>query len=106
MNPFSMSNKLYEIVKQLVRMVLPAFSALYFGLAEMWGLPAPAKVVGTIALITTFLGVSMNISSNKYEGDGTMVVTEANGVTTHSLILNGDVDKLASKKQVTFKIAA
>lgn len=67
---FMLSDKSYEFLKKLVQLILPAASSAYFALASIWGLPGAEKVVGTIAVITTFLGVTIGISAHQYEASG------------------------------------
>lgn len=61
-----MSNAVYDSLKFLVVVVLPATGALYFGLASIWGLPKAEEVVGSIVVLTTFLGVVLQISNKSY----------------------------------------
>ena len=66
-----MSNKLYDVLKYIAQVVLPALGTLYFALAGIWGFPYGEQVVGTITAVDTFLGVVLRISSNNYyRGDG------------------------------------
>lgn len=62
-----MSNKVYDVLVYVVQIVLPAVATLYAGLAVLWGLPMAEQVVGTITLITTFLGTCLRISNAKYK---------------------------------------
>lgn len=62
-----MSNKVYDILKWVAQILLPALGALYFGLAGIWGLAYAEQVVGTITVIDTFLGVILGISSSNYK---------------------------------------
>lgn len=61
-----MSNKTYDILKYIALIVLPAISALYFGLAQIWGWPYGEEIVGSIAVIDTFLGAILQISADSY----------------------------------------
>lgn len=61
-----MSNKLYDMLKWIAMVVLPAIATLYFALAGIWGLPYAEEVVGTITAVDTFLGVLLGISSAQY----------------------------------------
>ena len=61
-----MSNKVYDILKYIAQIVLPAIATLYFALAGIWGLPYGEQVVGTITAIDTFLGVLLGISTINY----------------------------------------
>lgn len=70
----TISNKLYNILKWVSLVGLPAISALYFGIAQIWGLPYSEQIVGTIAIIETFIGTLIGITSANYKGDGTLMV--------------------------------
>ena len=50
-----MSNKVYDILKYIALIVLPAVATLYLGLAAIWGLPYGEAISGTIMLVDTFL---------------------------------------------------
>lgn len=62
-----MSNKVYDILKYIAQIVLPALATLYFALAGIWNFPYGEEVVGTITAIDTFLGVILGISSVSYK---------------------------------------
>lgn len=67
-----MSNKVYDILKYIAQIVLPAIGTLYSALASIWGFPFGDEIVGTIIAIDTFLGVILRISTinyNKKEGE-------------------------------------
>lgn len=71
----------YEFLKRLVQVILPAAGGLYFGLAQLWNLPHVAGVVGTIALATTFLGLCLGISTKEFQKqepkyDGVVTIEE------------------------------
>lgn len=61
-----MSNKVYNFLKWIALILLPAVGTLYFALASIWGLPFAEQIVGTITAFDTFLGVILGISSMKY----------------------------------------
>ena len=62
-----MSNKLYDILKWVALVVLPAIGTLYFALSGIWGLPYGEQIVGTITAIDTFLGALLGISNINYK---------------------------------------
>ena len=64
-----MSNKVYDILKIIALVWLPALGTLYFALAGIWGLPYAEQVVGTITAVDTFLGSVLHISKIRYEGE-------------------------------------
>lgn len=61
-----MSNKVYDVLKWIAMVVLPAIGTLYFALASIWGFPYAEEIVGTITAVDTFLGVLLGISSVQY----------------------------------------
>ena len=70
-----LNNKVYDVMKWIVMIVLPAISALYWGLSGIWGWPYAEEVVGTISCITVFLGALLGISTAQYN-KGAPVETE------------------------------
>jgi hypothetical protein len=68
-----MSNKLYDVLKYVAQIGLPAVGTLYYALSAIWGLPYGEQIVGTITSVDTFLGTLLMISSSAYRkenGDG------------------------------------
>ena len=61
-----MSNKIYDILKWIALVVLPAIGTLYFALAGIWNLPYGEEIVGTITAIDAFLGALLGISNINY----------------------------------------
>ena len=62
-----MSNKMYDVLKWIAMVVLPAIGTLYFALAGIWGFPYAEQIGGTITAIVTFLGVLLGVSSAQYQ---------------------------------------
>ena len=60
-----MSNKVYDILKWVVVVVLPAANTLITTLAAIWGFPCD-QLVRTVAAVNTFLGVVLMISNAQY----------------------------------------
>lgn len=69
-----MNNKLYDVLKWISLVALPALGALYFALAGIWGLPYGEEITGTIVCVETFLGALLGISTVKYHHKNTDVV--------------------------------
>ena len=61
-----MNDKVYDILKWIALVILPALGTLYFALAGIWGLPYGEQIVGTITAVDTFLGAVLGISSINY----------------------------------------
>lgn len=62
-----MSNKMYDVLKWIAMVFLPAIATLYFALAGIWGFPYGEEIVGTITAVDTCLGVLLGISSAQYK---------------------------------------
>lgn len=62
-------DKLYDIFKWLVIIVLPACATLYAALASVWGWPFAEQVTTTITAVDTFLGAVLCISTVNYHKD-------------------------------------
>lgn len=63
-------DKLYDIFKWLVIIVLPACATLYAALAGVWGWPSAEQVTTTITAVDTFLGAVLCISTVNYHKGG------------------------------------
>lgn len=61
-----MNDRVYDVLKWVAMVVLPAFATLYCALSEIWGLPFGMQVVATITAIDTFLGAILGVSTVKY----------------------------------------
>ena len=66
MNNLVLSNNVYDTLKWVTQLALPASAALYFGLSQIWGFPYGEEVVGTLALITVFFGTLLGVSTKNY----------------------------------------
>ena len=60
------NNKVYDILKYVAQIVLPALGTLYFALAGIWNLPYGEEILGTITAIDTFLGALLMLSTSQY----------------------------------------
>ena len=61
-----MSNKVYDVLKQVAMVWLPAIATLYFAIANIWGLPYAEEIVGTITAIDAFLGTILGVANKQY----------------------------------------
>ena len=59
-------DKMYNVLKWLTMIVLPALATLYFALSGIWGFPYGEQVVGTITALVTFFGVVLGVSTVQY----------------------------------------
>lgn len=107
------SNRVYDVLKSVVTVGLPALATLYFALSQLWHFPHTEAVVGTIVAVDTFLGAFLGLSSIAYNNSdakytGTMDVLHnpETGAKTYSLNVNpsSDIDNLHTLPDVTFKV--
>jgi hypothetical protein len=54
---------MFNVLKWLGIVFLPAFAALYVGLANVWNLPYPEQISGTITAVVLFLGMVLQIGN-------------------------------------------
>ena len=62
----TLPNKVYDVLKWLVCIAIPAITVAYVGLANIWSFPYPQQVAETSAIICTLLGALLGISSAQY----------------------------------------
>lgn len=101
----------YDKLKFIALILLPAFSTLYFTLGAIWSLPAVQEVIGTIASIDAFLGTLLGLTTMSYRRsdarfDGNLEVStnDMTGIKTFSLALNKDPEHLENSQEVLFKV--
>ena len=61
-----MSNRIYDLLKWIAMILLPAIGTLDLALAGIWELPYAKQVVGTVTAVDTFLGALLGIASAQY----------------------------------------
>ena len=59
-------DKIYNVLKWIVIIVLPAVGTLYAALAPLWGWGYADEIVTTITAVDTFLGAVLCISTAQY----------------------------------------
>ena len=60
-------NKLYDILKRVITIVIPAFITLLTALTGYWQWNIPLNaIVGTISAVATFVGICLGISTKQY----------------------------------------
>ena len=59
-----LSDQLYDVLRWVVALVLPALATLYVALATVWGWPYPQETATTITAVDTFLGAILCIGTN------------------------------------------
>lgn len=61
-----LSNEQYDVAKRTVTVVVPAAIALITGLGVLYKFDTSA-ITGTIALVATFVGTVLGVSSKNYQ---------------------------------------
>ena len=59
-------DKVYDVLKWLVMVCIPALTVAYVGLSAIWGWPYADEVAKTSAVICTLLGALLGISTAQY----------------------------------------
>ena len=67
---YVIDNKVYDILKWVALIVLPAVATLYGALAPTWGWPFAEEIAKTSAVICAFLGTLLGISNLQYKVEG------------------------------------
>lgn len=103
------TNKLYDKLKFIALVLLPALGTLWFTLSGIWDLPYVVQVVRTIMAIDAFLGVVLHLTTASYykngkNFDGTIDVNDTADKTAFMLNYNGDPDDIPGKHSVEFKV--
>lgn len=70
-----MNNKIYDILKWVAIIVLPAAATFVASIFPLWNLPYADAIAQTITAVGTFLGAVLMVSNFKYKngdiaGDG------------------------------------
>lgn len=61
-----LSNNLYNVLKYLALIAIPAIEALWLGLSSIWGLPYGTEIGATVALVGVFIGALIGVSTKIY----------------------------------------
>ena len=56
----------YDVLKWVCLIFLPAFSTAYSALAGIWGLPFGEQIPATVTVVSLFLGTLLGVSSAEY----------------------------------------
>lgn len=105
----------YDAFRNAALVYLPGLGTLYFTIAQIVGLPYAEEVVGIIAAVSVFLGITVKISKSNYlkspesnqlagPADGTMTVTKFEDGDTIRFAPNLDLEELKAKDHVVLKV--
>ncbi len=95
-----LNSNVYDSLKWLVQIVLPAIGTCYAALAVLWGFPYAEQVVGSISAICVLLGACLRISNSNYDGDGVLLVNndaDEDNELKYNLVLKKSKAELAAK---------
>lgn len=100
-----MNNKLYDRLKWVSLVLLPALAAAYFSLGQVWHLPYVEEVVGTLTIIDTFLGLILGKSSANYRRltDNPQVFGDLVVVQDHDGVPTGKFRLVATEENPIFE---
>lgn len=65
-----LDNKVYDVLKWVALVVLPAIATLYTAIAGVWGLPYAEEIPATITAVDLFVGALLGVSSAQYNKEG------------------------------------
>jgi Putative phage holin Dp-1 len=104
----TINSKLYDILKPVALIWLPALSTFYFAVATIWHIPNVQDVIGSIAALEALLGTGLHLSSGSYtpETDGQLIVDKSNPAKdVYSLELTTPFSELEGKSTITLSVA-
>ena len=61
------NSKVYDVLKWIVLVCLPALTTLWLTIGAIWSLPYTEPIGATLGAITVFLGALLGISSIQYK---------------------------------------
>lgn len=107
-----LNSKVYDTMKWVVQIFMPALITLYTGLASAWNWDHVVPTTTTLAAITTFLGVLLGLSSASWRasndrnaGELRHVDNDADtGMPNLALTLFKTPGEIVNKETVTFKV--
>lgn len=62
-----LNNKVYDVLKFIAQIALPAIATFYVTVAGIWGLPYGEQVSATIMAVDTLLGALLMLSNSVYK---------------------------------------
>jgi len=74
--------KMYDKLKWIALVFIPAFAAFYFAFGKIWDFPRTEDVVGSLTIIGTFLGTILGISSKAYNASDARFAGQLNVYNT------------------------
>ena len=66
---FQLKNEVYDVLKWIVMICIPALTTAYVGLSAVWGFPYAEEIAKTSAVVCTLLGALLGISTAQFNKD-------------------------------------
>lgn len=67
-------DKIYNILKWICLILLPALAFGYGQLADIWNMPMAEQIPKTINLVATIIGILIGVSTYSYKQDNDIIV--------------------------------
>jgi hypothetical protein len=107
-----LSQKYYDLGQWIIRVLVPAFIALYMAIDALVNLPKENEVTGIVAAVATFVGVLLASSSRSFkknnEVDGGLLYQQGidpdTGIAGLGFFIKKLPNELLENKTVTFKV--
>lgn len=105
-----MKNKVYDALKWVNLVALPAGTVFYITVGNLWGFPATEPVVGTIAASEVLLGALLGISSTKYKKaneiseEGSVNIADSEDGASFLISFAGDPTEFQNGQKVLFTV--
>ena len=64
-----LSDKVYNVLKWICLIALPAIAVFYFTISKIWGLPFGAEIPATINAVAVLIGALIGISQHNINKD-------------------------------------
>ena len=64
-----LNDNIYNLLKWITLVVIPALTTAYVGLSAVWGWPYATEIAKTSAVVCTLLGALLGISTASYYKD-------------------------------------
>lgn len=71
-----LDNHIYDVLKWLVLVVIPALTTAYVGLSAIWGWPYAEPIAKTSAIVCTLIGSIIGISTINYNKESQPPIDE------------------------------
>ena len=69
-NKFRLKDSVYNVLKWVCLIALPALAVFYFTIAKIWGLPFESEIPATINAVAVLIGALIGISQINISKEG------------------------------------